>query len=57
VLLVLVLHVHLGMLSIETLTAELLDLVVSEVGPRRARLALELDTCSSCTCCCTGIVA
>jgi hypothetical protein len=54
---VLLLHVHLGMLSIETLTAELLDLVVTEVGPRRARLALEMDTCCSCTCCCTGIVA
>jgi hypothetical protein len=56
VLLVLVLHVSLGVLSIEALTAELLDLVATEVGPRRARLAVELDTCCSCTCCCTGIV-
>jgi hypothetical protein len=43
-------------LSLERLTAELLDLVATEVGPRRARLAVELDYCSSCTCCCTGIV-
>jgi hypothetical protein len=56
VLLLVVLHVPVPVLSLEPLSAELLDLVATEVGPRRARLAVELDYCSSCTCCCTGIV-
>ena len=33
------------------LTGELLDLSAAEIGPRRARLALTLETCCSCSCC------
>jgi hypothetical protein len=36
---------------------ELLDLASSEIGPGRARLALELDTCCcSSSCCCCGMI-
>jgi hypothetical protein len=36
---------------------ELLDLAVREIGPGRARLALELDACCcSSSCCCCGTV-
>jgi hypothetical protein len=55
VLLLHLLHVPVRMLT--RLSDELLDLVASELGPRRLRLALELEICCcSSTCCCTGVV-
>jgi hypothetical protein len=40
----------------DSFTIELLDLVSSEVGVRRARLAFNLDLCCCCSCC-TCVIA
>jgi hypothetical protein len=44
-------------LRLDRLGGELLDLSAREIGPGRARLALELDACCcSSSCCCCGTV-